>query len=81
MSTNTLFWHHVVHYIAKAPEVYYMRYRLQTWCFPVHGWLKRDNKKENDEIKKIWNNQKELKVNFWDAFMYLKLSILKNSSQ
>ena len=38
-----------------------MRYRLQTRCFFVHKSLKRDNKKENNKIKK--NNEKELKVN------------------
>ena len=29
----------------------------------------------------MWNNEKELKVNLWDAVVYLKLSFLKNSSQ
>ena len=29
----------------------------------------------------MWNNEKELKVNLWDAAVYLKLSFLKNSSQ
>ena len=61
MSTNTYFRHHVVHYIAKALEVYYMWYTLQTWCFPVHGWLKRDNKKENDEIKKYMKQPERIK--------------------
>ena len=28
-----------------------MRYRLQTKCFLMHKSLKRDNKKENDQIK------------------------------
>ena len=27
------------------------------------------------------NNKKQLKVNLWDAVVYLKLSFLKNSSQ
>ena len=50
------------------------------YCF-VDMSLKRDNKKENDEIKKIWNNKKEIKVNLWDDAVYLKLSFLKNDSQ
>ena len=29
----------------------------------------------------MWNNEKELKVNFWDAAVCLKLSFLKNSIQ
>ena len=29
----------------------------------------------------MWNNKKELKVNLWDAVVYLRLSFLKNSSQ
>ena len=29
----------------------------------------------------MWNNEKELKVNLWDAVVYLKLSFLKNSGQ
>ena len=29
----------------------------------------------------MWNNEKEIKVNLWDAVVYLKLSFLKNSSQ
>ena len=29
----------------------------------------------------MWNNEKGLKVNLWDAAVYLKLSLLKNSSQ
>ena len=29
----------------------------------------------------MWNNEKELKVNVWDAVVYLKLSFLKNSNQ
>ena len=29
----------------------------------------------------MWNNEKELKINLWDAAVYLKLSFLKNSSQ
>ena len=79
MSTITYLWHYVINYIAKTLKVYNMRYRLQTWCFFVHKSLKRDNKKENNKIKK--NNEKELKVNLWDAVVYLKLSFLKNSSQ
>ena len=57
-----------------------MRYRLQMWYFFVHKSLKRDNKKESYEIKKMSNNKKELKVNLWDDVVYLKLSFLKNSS-
>ena len=29
----------------------------------------------------MWNNEKESKVNLWDAIVYLSLSSLKNSSQ
>ena len=29
----------------------------------------------------MWNDEKELKVNLWDDVVYLKLSLLKNSSQ
>ena len=29
----------------------------------------------------MWNNEKEIKVNLWDAVAYLKLSFLKNSRQ
>ena len=29
----------------------------------------------------MWNNEKEIKVNLWDAVVYLKLSFLKNSRQ
>ena len=29
----------------------------------------------------MWNNKKDLKVNLWDAAVYLKLSFLKSSSQ
>ena len=29
----------------------------------------------------MWNGEKELKVNLWDDVVYLKLSLLKNSSQ
>ena len=29
----------------------------------------------------MWNNEKELEVNLWDAVVYLKLSFLKNNSQ
>ena len=29
----------------------------------------------------MWNSEKELKVNLWEAVEYLKLSFLKNSSQ
>ena len=29
----------------------------------------------------MWNNDKELEVNFWDAVVYLNLSFLKNNSQ
>ena len=29
----------------------------------------------------MWNNEKELKANLWDAAMYLKLSFLKNRSK
>ena len=37
--------------------------------------MKKDNKKENDVTKKMWNNGKEFKVNLWDAVVYLKLSL------
>ena len=30
-----------------------MRYRLETQCFFVYESLKRDTKKENDEIKNV----------------------------
>ena len=44
--------------------------------------LKRDNKKENDEIKKKKENkEKELKDLLWDNVVYLKLSFLENSIQ
>ena len=39
-----------------------MQYRLQKQYFFMHQSLKRDDKKENDEIKKMRNNQKELKI-------------------
>ena len=81
MSTNTYFRQYVIHYIAKTLKVCLMWYRLQAWCFFIHKSLKRDNKKENDEIKKMWNKEKGLKVNLWYAVVYLKLSFLKNSSQ
>ena len=29
----------------------------------------------------MWNNEKELKINLWDAAVYLKLSLLKNSGE
>ena len=29
----------------------------------------------------MWNNDKELEVNLWDAVVYLKLSFLKNNDQ
>ena len=29
----------------------------------------------------MWNNEKEWKVNLWDAVVYLNLSFLENSSQ
>ena len=80
MFTNIYFRHYVIHHIAKTLKIYDMRYRLQTWCFFVHKSLKRDNKKENDEIKNV-KCKKELKVNLWDAFTCLKWSFLKNSSQ
>ena len=41
--------------------------------------LKRDNKKENNKLKKMWNNDKELKVNLWNVVMYLNLSFLVNN--
>ena len=80
MSTNTYFWYYVVHNIAKTLKVYDMWYRLQTLCFFEHESLKRDNKKTRWD-KKMWNNEKELKANLWDAAMYLKLSFLKNRSK
>ena len=52
MSINTYFRHYVIHNIAKTLKVYDMRYSLQTRCLFVHKSLKRDNKKESDEIKK-----------------------------
>ena len=52
-----------MHYTAKTLKVYDMQYRLQASCFFVHESFKRDNTKENDEIKKMQNNEKELKVN------------------
>ena len=81
MSINTYFWHYVIHNIAKTLKVYDMRYKLLMSCFFVHESLKRDNKKEHDEIKKMWNNEQESKVNLWDAAMYLMLSFLKNGCQ
>ena len=62
-------------------KIHDIRLRLQTWYFFMHKSLKRDNKKENNEIKKIWNNKKELKLDIWKDVLYLKLSFLKNSSQ
>ena len=38
-----------------------MRYRLQTWFFFVYESLKRDNKKENDEIKKSVKQRQKIK--------------------
>ena len=70
-----------MHYIAKTLKVYDMQYRLQASCFFVHESFKRDNTKENDEIKKMQNNEKELKVNLGYARVYLKLSFLKSKSQ
>ena len=64
MSTKT-YRHYAIH--NKTLKVYNMWYRLQTSCFLVHESLKRDNKKEHDEIKKMWNNEKELKFNLWYA--------------
>ena len=29
----------------------------------------------------MWNNEKEVKVNLWDAGVYLKLLFFKNSCQ
>ena len=82
MSTNTYFRHYVIYYIAKTVKVYDMWYRSQTWCFFVYKSFKRDDKKQSDEMKKKrWNNEKYLKVNLWDAAVYLMLSFLKNSSQ
>ena len=81
MSINTYFWHYVIHNIAKTLKVYDMTYRLLMPCFFVHESLKRDNKKEHDEIKKMWNNEQESKVNLWDAAMHLMLSFLKNGCQ
>ena len=78
---NTYFLHYVIHCIANPLKVYEMQYRLKAWCFFVHQSLKRDNKKENDEIKKMWNYEKELKVKPWDAAVSSKLFFLKNSSQ
>ena len=43
--------------------------------------LKRDSKTEKDEIKKMWNNENELKVTLWVAVVHLRLSFLKNSGQ
>ena len=77
MSVNTYFWHYVIHYIAKTLKVYDVRYRSQARYFFVDKSLKRDNKKENDEIKKTWNSEKELKVNLWDAVAYLKIFLEK----
>ena len=51
MSTNAYFQHYVIH--SKTFKVYNMRYRLQMLCFFVHKSLKRDIKKENDEIKTV----------------------------
>ena len=64
MSTNTNFWHYIIRYIAKALKVYDVRYRLQTWCFFVHKSLKRDNKKEDDEIKKCETTRKNQNLIF-----------------
>ena len=38
-----------------------MRYRLQICCFYVYESLKRDSKKENDEIKKCKITRKKSK--------------------
>ena len=78
MATNTHFY--ILNYIAKTHKVYNMWYRLQMWCFFVHESLKRDNKKENDEIKRCEITRKNW-VSLWDAAVHLKLSVLKNSCQ
>ena len=52
MSTDSYFWHDIIHYIAITLKVLHMQDRLKTWCFFEHKSLKRDNKRENDEIKK-----------------------------
>ena len=80
MSTHTYFRHYLIDYIAKTLKIYDMQYRSQTWCFFVYKGLIRDNKKENDEIKN-WNNKNELKVNLWDAVVYLKLPFLNKNLQ
>ena len=64
MSTITYLWHYAINYIAKTLKVYDMRYRLQTWCFFVHKSLKRDNKKEDDEIKKCETTRKNQNLIF-----------------
>ena len=64
MFTNTYFQQYVIHYIVKTLKVYDMRYRLQTWCFFVHKSLKRDNKKEDDEIKKCETTRKNQNLIF-----------------
>ena len=44
------------YYIARTLKVYNMQYRLQKQYFFMHQSLKRDDKKENDETKKMRNN-------------------------
>ena len=75
------FWLYAIHYRAKTIKVYDMRYRWQTWYCFVHMNLKRDSKTEKDEIKKMWNNENELKVTLWVAVVHLRLSFLKNGGQ
>ena len=51
MSTITYSQRSGIHQIVKSLKVDGIRYRLQTSCLIVHKSFKRDNKKENDEIK------------------------------
>ena len=50
-----------------------MRYRLQICCFYVYESLKRDSKKENDEIKKCKITRKNQKTFFemLQSIMYI----------
>ena len=73
MSINTYFWHYIIHYIAKTLKVYDcdIDYRRDaSLCIRV--WKEIIRKKMMRW--KMWSNEKEIKVNLWDAAMYLKLS-------
>ena len=53
-----------------------MRYRLETCCFFVYESLKRDAKKENDEIKNVKLREK-IKTSYLRCCCVFKVIILK----